>query len=177
LLLEEKTLKKALLFKAPYEKTEYKTSERERERKKLSRDANKEYYQQYRKEHYQKNKEAYKKRARERKKLYKEAWTEYKATLSCVQCGQNHPATFDFHHVQRSPSNRQINRLLACGAFRRAIEEVQTKCVVLCANCHRIHHHNERLEKKNKKGGNKTPLSNYAPSEPKIPRGSETPNE
>lgn len=148
-------MKKSILFKAPYTKTIYKTSEKERERKKKTREDNEEYYKKYRKEHYQKNKEAYKQRTKERKKLYKQAWADYKSTLSCVQCGQNHPATLDFHHVVRKPDNQKVNRLLACGSFRRALEEVQNKCVVLCANCHRIHHHNEWLEKK--KGAKKPP--------------------
>ena len=78
------------------------------------------------------------------------ASTAFKATLSCVQCGQNHPATFDFHHINRDTKEASVNELIKNRAFKRAMEEVK-KCVVLCANCHRIHHHNERQNKKAKK--------------------------
>ena len=29
-------------------------------------------------------------------KAYKEQWRSFKATLACVKCGQNHPATLTF---------------------------------------------------------------------------------
>ena len=83
-------------------------------------------------------------------KKYKEQWRSFKATLSCVKCGQNHPATLDFHHIDSSTKEASVNKLIKYRAFKRAMEEVK-KCVVLCANCHRIHHHDERLNKKAKK--------------------------
>lgn len=90
-------------------------------------------------------------------KAYKEQWRNFKATLSCVKCGQNHPATFDFHHIDSSTKEASVNKLLKNRAFKRALEEIK-KCVVLCANCHRIHHHDERLAKKaKKKKGAKAP--------------------
>ena len=83
-------------------------------------------------------------------KAYKDQWREYKATLSCAKCGQNHHATFDFHHIDSSTKEASINKLIKNRAFKRAMEEVK-KCIVLCANCHRIHHYDERLAKKAKK--------------------------
>ena len=83
-------------------------------------------------------------------KKYKEQWRSFKATLSCVKCGQNHPATLDFHHIDSSTKEASVNKLIKYRAFKRAMEEVK-KCVVLCANCHRIHHHDERENKKAKK--------------------------
>jgi hypothetical protein len=96
---------------------------------------------------YERNKEQRRKKNRESKAAAKQRWQAFKSTLSCVQCGQNHPATLDFHHIERHPDNRKVNKLLTNKAFRQAAEEIK-KCLVLCANCHRIHHHNERLEKK-----------------------------
>jgi len=89
-------------------------------------------------------------------KKYKEQWRSFKATLSCVKCGQNHPATLDFHHIDSSTKEASVNKLIKYRAFKRAMEEVK-KCVVLCANCHRIHHHDERENKKAKKKGAKAP--------------------
>jgi hypothetical protein len=96
---------------------------------------------------YHRNKDKRQKKNREKKASAKEKWREYKSTLSCVQCGQNHPAVLDFHHVERHPDNRKVNKLLTNGAYKKAAEEVK-KCIVLCSNCHRIHHHNERQAKK-----------------------------
>jgi hypothetical protein len=107
--------------------------------------------------YYEKNKQTIIAASRASAKTYKEKWRGYKATLACVQCGQNHPATFDFHHVDSGTKEASVNKLLKNRAYKRAMEEIQ-KCVVLCANCHRIHHHNERLNKKaKKKKGAKAP--------------------
>jgi predicted HNH restriction endonuclease len=98
---------------------------------------------EYRKRHYEKNKIAIAAKVQQRKRNLRKQFAEYKATLSCTHCGQNHPATLDFHHVVRHPSNRKINELLKRGAIERAMKEIEEKCIVLCANCHRIHHWNE----------------------------------
>jgi len=98
---------------------------------------------------YTRNKEHRQKKGRESKALAKEKWKAFKSTLSCVQCGQSHPATLDFHHIERHPSNRKVNKLLTNKAYLQAMEETK-RCMVLCSNCHRIHHHNERQEKKKK---------------------------
>jgi hypothetical protein len=109
---------------------------------------------------YHRNKEKRQKKNRENKASAKEKWKTFKSTLACVQCGQNHPATLDFHHIERHPDNRKVNKLLTNKAYKQAAEEVK-KCMVLCSNCHRIHHHNERLEKKK---GAEAPL-NYQAAE------------
>lgn len=107
--------------------------------------------------HYQNNKEAVKTANKIHRATKKSEWKEYKKTLSCVQCGQNHPATLDFHHVVRSPDNKKIHALIRNGAYAAILEEIK-KCAVLCANCHRILHHDEYHDKKkaNKKS-NKGP--------------------
>lgn len=96
-----------------------------------------------RKKHYEKNKVAIAARVQERKRNLRMQFAEYKSKLACTKCGENHPATLDFHHVIRHPSNRKINELLKRGAINRAMKEIEEKCIVLCSNCHRIHHWNE----------------------------------
>ena len=108
----------------------------------------------YAKKYYETNKAQIIATSKKTARVYKDKWRIFKATLTCVQCGQNHPATFDFHHVDSTTKEASINKLLKNRAFKRAMEEVQ-KCVVLCANCHRIHHHNERVSKKAKKAKKK----------------------
>ena len=74
----------------------------------------------------------------------KAKWDAFKASLSCTVCGVNHPAVIDFHHVDPSTKTAGIQTLIKNGRFAAAYKEVK-KCVALCANCHRIHHYNERV--------------------------------
>lgn len=97
----------------------------------------------YRKRHYEKNKIAIAAKVQDRKRRLRAEFAAYKASLCCTQCGENHPATLDFHHVIRDPANRKINDLLKRGAFHRAMKEIAEKCIVLCSNCHRKHHWDE----------------------------------
>lgn len=97
--------------------------------------------------HYERNREEIIKKSGYRKRAGRIAFAEYKATLSCIKCGENHPATLDFHHHTPDPSNKKINELVANGYFARAMREIAEKCWVLCSNCHRKYHDWERKEK------------------------------
>ena len=98
---------------------------------------------EYSKKHYEKNKKAQIARNKINRDKQRRLFNEFKATLSCIKCGQNHPATLDFHHHTPHPDNVKINVLLRNRQYSLALQEIQEKCVVLCSNCHRIHHFEE----------------------------------
>jgi len=101
--------------------------------------------------HYQKNQADVRASTKKTKKEKKQEWTEFKAKQSCTKCGFSHPAAIDFHHV--GPKKYSVNELITGGRFKLAYEEVK-QCIALCSNCHRIHHYEEREQKK----GPKPPL-------------------
>lgn len=75
-----------------------------------------------------------------RKKLFK----EYKKTLKCQRCGENHIACLDFHHKNPAEKDFQIGVGYCSNSIKRIKEEI-AKCDVLCANCHKKLHYNENL--------------------------------
>ena len=87
-----------------------------------------------------------------RKQEEKKKWFEFKSSLRCAYCGQNHPATLDVHHEDPSQKDREVSYFVKNYQYKRAMEEVK-KCLVLCANCHRILHFKDHsaLKKKRKK--------------------------
>jgi NADPH-dependent glutamate synthase beta subunit-like oxidoreductase len=88
----------------------------------------------------------------------KTKWNEFKASLSCIICGFSHPAVIDFHHVDPETKTDNVHRLVQRGRYAAAYEEIK-KCVALCANCHRIHHHDQHqaLKQQRKKAKKKGP--------------------
>lgn len=82
------------------------------------------------------------------RKQQRAEFATFKSRLSCTKCGENHPATLDFHHVIPNPANKKITELLRAGRFNFAMEEIMAKCVVLCSNCHRKHHYEEDKKKR-----------------------------
>jgi len=104
-------------------------------------------YETYGKQWYENNKEKHKEASARNRAIKSEKRNQYKATLACAQCGQNHPATLDFHHPDPKQKEGTVQKFSSNGQFKRAYEEA-SKCIVLCANCHRIHHYNERINKK-----------------------------
>jgi hypothetical protein len=114
---------------------------------KVSKKKHKEYSAKY----YENNKEAEKARINERRDKKRKEWKDYKASLSCSKCGFSHPACIDFHHPPGTKEH-SVNTLAQNGRFKLAYKEV-AKCIVLCANCHRIHHYDERQKKKEAKLG------------------------
>ena len=109
-----------------------------------------EHYEKYGKKWYQKNKQRQLDANAKVKARKKKEWVEYKATLACAKCGNNHPAVLDFHHPDPSKKEGNVVRLMSSGYYKRAYKEIE-KCIVLCANCHRIHHYEERKQKKENK--------------------------
>jgi hypothetical protein len=104
----------------------------------------------YSKTYYEKNQKLVIAKTAKNKKVAKEWFMELKATKSCVQCGQSHIATLDFHHTNPAKEDKKLHRLLSEGQSKIRILKEIDKCVVLCSNCHRIHHHNERKIKTKK---------------------------
>jgi hypothetical protein len=102
---------------------------------------------EYSAKHYKKNGAAIRRKTKETKARERAKWYIYKATLKCVNCGFNNPAALDFHHEDPSTKEGSVHTYISGGQFAKAYEELK-KCIVLCANCHRIHHHEERLRKK-----------------------------
>lgn len=100
----------------------------------------------YQRKWYQKNKQLQIKRNKENCKKKYEWYREYKKTLQCQTCGEDHPATLDFHHRNPDEKDRTVYDMVRhnCG-MDRILEEVK-KCDVLCANCHRKLHYAERWE-------------------------------
>jgi hypothetical protein len=62
----------------------------------------------------------------------------------CVDCGESHPACLDFHHLDPKQKSENINYMLRNNRTWPTIEAEIAKCVVLCSNCHRKRHHNEK---------------------------------
>jgi hypothetical protein len=103
------------------------------------------HYEKYGRIHYEKNRAAHIARVRINNDRLKKEWHDYKASLACAHCGASHPAIFDFHHVNpHDPDKQRVNELINRKRFAAAYKEVEEKCIVLCANCHRIHHYNEQ---------------------------------
>lgn len=101
---------------------------------------------EYSRRWYEKNAATHKVGAARNKRIKRNDWIAFKEKQACTHCGFAHPAVIDFHHVVRDKTARKVNKLLSNGSFRRAMEEATTKCIPLCANCHRILHWDEQEE-------------------------------
>ena len=107
----------------------------------------KEKQQEYAKKHYANNTQKVKDATKKLNGTFKLKWKEFKATLSCLECGADHPAVLDFHHIDPEMKTASVHNLVQSKSYLAAMEEVQ-QCMVLCANCHRVYHHNERQKEK-----------------------------
>jgi hypothetical protein len=99
-------------------------------------------HKEYSEKHYKENTAEVKARSKSKGSENRQKWTAFKASLSCTVCGISHPAVIDFHHPPGTKTYG-VNDLIARRKFKKAYEEIK-KCIVLCANCHRIHHFNEK---------------------------------
>lgn len=85
-------------------------------------------------------KDGYRERINEQGRKRRDALIEFlnghKMKCGCAHCGYKvSPVALEFHHVN---DDKEFNISLA-KSIRQAEREME-KCIVLCANCHRIHH-------------------------------------
>lgn len=97
----------------------------------------------YKRAYYHRNKKLLYKKSVERRKMLVDWVHEIKSSFKC-ECGEDHPATLDFHHVDASKKEASISVALVRGWSKDRIREELKKCKVVCANCHRKLHWNEK---------------------------------
>jgi hypothetical protein len=96
----------------------------------------------YRRQQCQKCKQA---RAGERKAALRKWLAELKKSLRCVTCGFADSRALTFHHDNREEKDFNVADMLSRGHSVASIQREMAKCIVLCANCHRIEHADEWL--------------------------------
>lgn len=75
----------------------------------------------------------------------KERAVNYKGG-KCADCSGVFPLpVYDFHHLDPSEKEQNIGDIIRRKEFEEIKVELE-KCVLLCANCHRIRHFNERKQ-------------------------------
>lgn len=67
-----------------------------------------------------------------------------RADKVCINCGEGHPACLEFHHREPREKKYEISNLVSHGAPIQSILIEIAKCDVLCANCHRKLHWQEK---------------------------------
>ena len=77
-----------------------------------------------------------------RKRRSRKIWAiDYKGGV-CKHCNTVvHEAAFDFHHL--NPKEKDMDVGLMLTRSEEDIVKELDKCILLCANCHRIHHYDE----------------------------------
>ena len=116
----------------------------------------KEYQRNYQHSWHQHNKEKRLAKLYEQKAARKVAIHSYiqniKSRLRCADCGQQHPATLHFHHLNAEDKAFNIGEAVDKGFSLDRIKKEIEKCIVLCANCHFIRHYNLRNKKQTSPG-------------------------
>ena len=90
------------------------------------------------KKHYKENSEEYVKYRHNLKERNQRYIYNYLKNNPCINCGETNPIVLEFDHID--PKTKEFG-LGAAGQRRVSIKKIQeeiNKCVVLCANCHRI---------------------------------------
>lgn len=87
----------------------------------------------------------------------KQNWTENRRRkkewldsqkIACNRCGFDHVAALEFHHTNPAEKDFLLSVAVSHYSLDRIKVEVE-KCEIVCANCHRIHHFEERQAKLN----------------------------
>lgn len=67
---------------------------------------------------------------------------QYKNSRCCEYCGETHQACLEFHHKDPAEKKYTIARMMTSYVWEHILKEI-TKCLLLCANCHKKKHWEE----------------------------------
>ena len=82
-------------------------------------------------------------RKRQYRRACKAEADRIKQIRGCARCGMTDPRCLDFHHTDPATKDWKKPWQVMCFNPRRVVLEAE-KCIVLCSNCHRILHAEER---------------------------------
>lgn len=80
------------------------------------------------------------KRTRDRRR---EWFEEIKSQFACTRCNNSDIRVLDFHHLDPKKKDLAVSKLVKSTCKEKVLEEI-SKCICLCANCHRIVHWEEK---------------------------------
>lgn len=98
----------------------------------------------YQREWYQQHKEKVIAKRKKQQLKIRIWFMRYKSTLSCVDCGANHPAVLQFHHRDRAEKSFAIADVVRKASSMKQITNEIEKCDVVCVNCHAKRHWREK---------------------------------
>lgn len=115
--------------------------------KNIRHGACKECFKEIRKASYEKNKIVTFDRNKRNKNKIKEWYQNYKSTLKCSKCDENHPACLEFHHRDSADKDSEVSLMVRSTISVEKLMDEINKCDVLCSNCHKKHHYKEKKKK------------------------------
>lgn len=95
----------------------------------------------FRRTSYLKNRDKEIERAKGNQKKFRE-WFKTIKPDTCSKCGFKHVAVIDLHHTDEN-KEMNVSAMVRYAGKAKLLKEI-SKCIPLCANCHRIHHYNEK---------------------------------
>lgn len=106
---------------------------------------NKEDTKRYFRKWYYANKEKQYENVKKRQKEINGWLQNLKKEMKCNKCGENHIACLDFHHKDPNEKEATISQIVLKKGWskKRILKEIE-KCEVLCSNCHRKLHYEEK---------------------------------
>ena len=102
----------------------------------------KEYASKYRLDNVEKIRESAKRSRLKRRNFVQ----EYKTSIGCAVCGEKDPDCLVFHHRKRGDKVASISVLLQRNLGKKKLLAEIKKCDVLCSNCHKKLHFDERKD-------------------------------
>ena len=81
---------------------------------------------------------------KQRRRQVREYIACVKSASSCCNCGESRSACLDFHHKDRSEKSFELSK--SGGKGITTVKSEIKKCIVICANCHRVLHAEEKAE-------------------------------